>query len=138
MNNCKVIRRTPVFLDCQGDGTPADNIDLGYIASEYNGVITNSVGNDAIIPTVNSERAGLMTPSMLSVLQSSVKVIPITNYTDGSTINHNLNGTVLIQFVDNMQVMGGFYAEYMNNNNSIFRTPVSGTFTGYLICIKLF
>ena len=70
--------------------------------------------------------------------QDSLKIISVTNISDGDNINHGLNGTVLIQFIDDLQVRGGFYAERVDANNSTFRTPVSGTFNGYLLCTKLF
>lgn len=183
---CKVKRKTPVFIDCDGDSTPAENIDLGYTASPFNGVVTNTVGNNATIPVVNDTNAGLMTPSQKQALENSITsinlayisslingevtnsngtgftvppatitnaglmtpalliglnsknhVIQVANIQDGDNINHGLNGIVLIQFIDELQIRGGFYAEYLDANNSTFRTPVSGTFSGYLLCTKL-
>ena len=55
--------------------TPASATDLGYNDSTTNGVITNTNGSDATIPVVDntngSEKAGLMTPQMLTNLTAA-------------------------------------------------------------------
>ena len=133
---CKVIKKFPLYVDCSGEQGVPEIVNLTYTASTSNGVVNNDAGTGFTIPAVGAN-AGLMTPALLLSLQSQFKVISITNASNGDVIEHGMNGTILMQFIDGLQVMGGFYGQYLDANNSIFRTPVSGTFTGYLLCIKL-
>ena len=55
-----------LIVDSCGSGGVVFN--LQYIASPTNGIIDNTNGSDAIIPLVDSTNAGLMSPSMLSLL----------------------------------------------------------------------
>ena len=46
------------------------DVDLGYTANVAQGTVTNSAGDDAVIPVVAADKAGLMTPDQLSKLDS--------------------------------------------------------------------
>jgi hypothetical protein len=133
---CKVQNRIPVLIDCDGVNLDFTSFNLAYTALPYGGVVTNTGGDDATIPLVNSTNAGLMSPAMLASIKPTL-IIEISNLSDGDVINHNLNGNVLVQYVYDLEIQGGFKGEKLNNNNSIFRTPVDGSFSGYLICTKL-
>ncbi len=133
---CKVQKKIPILIDCDGGVDSFGQFNLGYTALPYGGVITNTAGDNATIPLVNSTNAGLMSPAMLASIRPTL-IIEITNISDGEVINHNLNGNVLVQYVYDLEIQGGFKGEKLNNNNSIFRTPVDGVFSGYLICTKL-
>lgn len=82
---CKVKKSMPIFIDCDEDAPLADNVDLGYIANPYNGVVTNTVGNDAIIPVVNDTNAGLMTPAQKETLDNSITEVNLSY--SGSSLN---------------------------------------------------
>lgn len=87
---CKVKKKTPIFIDCDEESSIADNVDLGYTANPYNGVVTNTVGNDATIPVVNDTNAGLMTPTQKSKLDNSITEVDLSytpNIGNGVIVN---------------------------------------------------
>lgn len=133
---CKVQKKIPILIDCDGGVDSFGQFNLGYTALPYGGIVTNTAGDDSTIPLVNSTNAGLMSPAMLASIRPTL-IIEISNISDGDIINHNLNGNVLVQYVYDLEIQGGFKGEKLNNNNSIFRTPATGVFSGYLICTKL-
>ena len=46
------------------------DVDLGYTAAVNQGTVTNSSGDNAVIPAVASDKAGLMTPTQLTKLDN--------------------------------------------------------------------
>ena len=59
-----------ILEDLEVDAYQDDNVDLDYTAAADKGTILNSDGDDAEIPLVNETIAGLMSPEMLSRLDS--------------------------------------------------------------------
>jgi hypothetical protein len=79
------------------------DVNLGYIPSTVNGIITNDKGIDATIPTVDFTNAGLLTPSEKQLLYNNAST-GVTRF-DGFTINVDITrfdrGVVEAWFVDN-------------------------------------
>lgn len=88
---------------------------------------------------VNTTYTGYAIVTKLEDVYSRKKVIQATNIQDGDLVPHNLNGLVLMQFIEDGQIQGGFYGQFNNQNSVIFKTPsLEGqTFTGTILCTKL-
>ncbi len=88
---------------------------------------------------VNTTYTGYAIVTLLEDVYSRSKVISVTDIEDGDTVTHNLNGSVLMQYIQNGQIQGGFYGQFNNTNSVIFKTPsLEGqTFTGIILCTKL-
>jgi hypothetical protein len=88
---------------------------------------------------VNTSYTGYAIITLLQDVYPRKKVIEVVDIQDGNIIYHNLNGLVLMQYIENEQLQGGFYGQFNNQNSVIFKTPsLEGQiFSGTILCTKL-
>lgn len=73
------------------------SVDLGYIASPIDGIVTNTGGEDATIPLADSVNAGLLSPGDFDIIQNiEVDILNIITQTitDGDTL-HSPSGNAV-------------------------------------------
>lgn len=88
---------------------------------------------------LNKTYTGYAIITLLEDVYSRTKVINVTDIQDGDVVTHNLNGSVLMQYIETGQIQGGFFGQFSNQNSVFFKTPsLEGqTFTGQILCTKL-